>query len=717
MKELDLPTDRPRPPVKSWDGDIVSRLLPTELTDKLTALAASHGSTIFHLQLAAFKILLHHYCDSTDIALGTPVTGRTRGETEPLIGVFINSLILRSDLSANPPFMDFLGQVRGTVFEALENQELPFEHLVRELRPVRDQGRNPLFQVNFNHHKSFGKPGEFGGVTLSPMPSRSPGTMFDLHVFMVERGEGWRASCDYSKDLFDRETAERILGHFERLLHDIADHPDKRIFDLEIITDSEKHTLTREWSAKRPSVPRPDATLNAEGPIYLLDNLGRLVPTGVPGTLHLGVAGNPSSPATIEHPEFGALRPTPDVMRWNNRGELEFVRSLDAPAPPPTAPEAGTRVSPTSTDSDTGKRLSAIWCELLDLSSVSPDETFFSLGGHSLMALRLFSRIKRDFGVSLPMAALISNPTVRSLAAQIDGCPKTPNTTLSPDIPVPPPSDVPKIGNLITLSAEGTDPPLFCIHGGDGGVFFYRNLASNLKCGSPVHAIESLELGSSEAITPAKIEDTAKRYIQILLSFRSHGPYRLAGYSFGGVVAHEMACQLTELGHDVEFLGLFDTRNPAAPARRYKLPERLGVFWKTHHDQPLGKRLSLVGQRFNEGVRTHRRIQKELKDAMTSGPAEAYTDLRCVQLREENWRAMQAYQPRPFKGRTTLFKSNFVNDKIEETSDYGWSSLALGGLDIRTVTGHHLEIFEPENIDTLAEALANALDSSQRRPA
>ncbi|RYD46936.1 MAG: hypothetical protein EOP83_28835, partial [Verrucomicrobiaceae bacterium] len=184
-------------------------------------------------------------------------------------------------------------------------------------------------------------------------------------------------------------------------------------------------------------------------------------------------------------------------------------------------------------------------------------------------------------------------------------------------------------------------------------------------------------------------------------------------YSFGGVVAHEMACQLVKMGHEVEFLGLFDTHNPAAESRNYGLPERLKVFWQRHSDAPLGERLSLVQRRFREGVQTNRSIKAELKAAKFSGPAEAYSDLRRVQVREENWRAMQAYKPSSFKGRITLFKTSMVSDKVERPADYGWACLAGSGLDIFPVPGEHLTLFAPENITTLARVLGESLSGSR----
>jgi len=721
MKELELPTDHPRPAIKSWNGEIVSRLLPKGLTDHLQAYAAAHGSTLFHLQLAAFKILMSRYCGTTDVALGTPVTGRNREELEPLVGVFINSLILRTDLSANPVFDDYLAQVRSTVFAALENQDLPFEHLVRELRPARDPGRNPLFQVNFNHHKSFGKPGEFGGVTLTPMPSRSPGTIFDLHVFMVERKEGWRASCDYSTDLFEKATAERILSHFERLLQDIADHPGKRVGDLEILTDAEKSTILHNWSATRPIYHREDGPIMAEGPIYLLDEQGRFVPAGVPGILHLSGGRTAKDLPAITHPEFGTIHPTRDVCRWTPGGNVEFIRSLDAL--PAKAPPAQVEEKPTPPIRPAGKnqlpagnteaKLTEIWQELLGITVIHRDDAFFTVGGHSLLALRMFSRIKRELGAALPLAALISNPTIRSLATLIDQQPgrDTPPATVEVEKAAENPSTR---GNLVTLSKEGPGAPLFCIHGGDGGVLFYRELAEELRTTCPVHAIESLELGSSSPVVPTPVEETAIAYIEVLLAFQPHGPYRLAGYSFGGAVAHEMACKLREMGHEVSFLGLFDTQNVSIQPRYYSPAERLRVFWHQHHEVPFFKRAALLKERLQAGIAINRKVRTEIRAAMAGGPAEAYTEARRIQVREENWRAMKAYKPRDFDGRITLFKTRVASDKVEWPSDYGWACHALHGLDIVSVTGEHLTLFEAENIGALSKALANSLNSPTR---
>jgi thioesterase domain-containing protein len=174
-----------------------------------------------------------------------------------------------------------------------------------------------------------------------------------------------------------------------------------------------------------------------------------------------------------------------------------------------------------------------------------------------------------------------------------------------------------------------------------------------------------------------------------------------------------MACQLVEMGHEVDFLGLFDTASPTAPRKDYSTAGRFTAFWKQQAGLPLVTKLSLLGRRIWQGLATNHRVHKETLAATTAGPAEAYSDLRRIQVREENWRAMQAYQPARFPGRITLFKAKSASDKVELPEDYGWSALAAKGLEIVPVSGSHLVLFEPEHVESLAASLHAALGRSE----
>ncbi len=256
MVEPNLPTDRPRPLVKRWEGDIAGIMLPKDLTDRLQQISQQNGATLFMTFLAAFKVLLVRYTNQEDIAIGSPIVGRTRAEVEKLIGVFINTVILRTNLSGNPSFIQALGAVRDTAIEAVANQDLPFETLVKELQPERSSGRMPLFQINFTHQRDFVKPVKFAGIKLTAMPSRPVGAIFDLHFFMVERNGIWRASCDYSTELFNRDTALRMLAHFQCLLESIASKPATPIGELNMLTAEERQTLTIKWNQTQREYPQ-----------------------------------------------------------------------------------------------------------------------------------------------------------------------------------------------------------------------------------------------------------------------------------------------------------------------------------------------------------------------------------------------------------------------------------------------------------------------------
>jgi len=1103
--EVDLPTDHVRPAVKRWNGDIVSRLLPVELTSRLEVIAQRNGATLFQVFLSAFKILLHRYTGSEDITVGTPIAGRNRAELEPLIGTFINSLLLRTDLSGDPSFDVLLGRVRDTALDAIANQDLPFESLVRELKPARDPSRNPLFQINFTHQRDFVKPVEFAGVRLTAMPSVSPGAIFDLHFFMVERDGVWRASCDFSVDLFERDTALRLLGHFQTLLEAIADSPGSPISELPLLTGSERaqlagwarrstdyprdanlgslfagvasrmpdrtalvcggesityrrlhanasflaqslrgagvgpgtlvgiaaspspelivgllaitlaggayvpidpaypeerlrhlleHTHTSVVLADRgaaPSLPPgdyrlilleeigPDAEparidaegLTAEHPAYvlytsgstgkpqgvvvpqrgvirlvlgadyihfgpdevfllaaplsfdastfeiwgtllhgaklvipepesssltgigesvrkygvttlwltaglfqimvdehlddlgglrnllaggdvlppaqvrraldvlrgtrlvngygptenttfttchtitaadldrhsipigrpipntsvwILDDRGRQVPIGVPGELFtggdglaLGYLDDPARTAekfvfrvigdsggerlfrtgdlarwlpdgTIEflgrgdrqvkirgcrvepgevevvladHPSVGACKVAAwgdgagdkKLVAWvapvaggtiDRRGIMEFLTGklppflcpdvivvLDAlpltpngkvdmaALPPPNFERVGERVSePPATESE--RKIAAICGQLLGIPSMGRDDNFFDLGGHSLLALRLFSGIRRAFGISLPLASLLHAPTVRALAALLDeelentgdGGDSLPESIIAP------------------INGSGHLPPFFCVHGGDGGVIFYRNLSRYLSPDRPLLAIESPALRSGEEIRVESVESIAKGYLALIRGRQKRGPYFLGGYSFGGLVAYEMARQLVGAGETVALLALFDTPNPAEPGRPYTFSERLVRAWNRHPEKGIFGRLVSIGIRLLLGRASSTWVNR--------APAKP-RDARIARLCEAHLESLEAYRPGPYPGSLTLFKASIPDEILKLPDDYGWGSI-VGSIEVIDVPGRHLDLFEPGNAERFGVELARVID-------
>ncbi|HEU4881353.1 MAG TPA: amino acid adenylation domain-containing protein, partial [Longimicrobium sp.] len=252
---LELPTDHPRPPVRTYRGATVPVELSPELLERLQALGRSQGATLYMTLLGAFQVLLSKYSGSNDIVVGSPIAGRTRREVEELIGSFANTLVLRTDLSANPTFRELLGRVRETTLGAYEHQEVPFEKLVAELQPERSLSHSPLFQVLFTLQNAGGGGGALPGLDVRGAGAELASAQFDLSLTLTATTRGLRGALNYSTDLFERGTIERMLGHLERVLEQVAADADVRISRLELLGDAERALVLQAWNRTEGEYP------------------------------------------------------------------------------------------------------------------------------------------------------------------------------------------------------------------------------------------------------------------------------------------------------------------------------------------------------------------------------------------------------------------------------------------------------------------------------
>ncbi|RNB58932.1 amino acid adenylation domain-containing protein [Brevibacillus gelatini] len=247
---LALPTDRPRPAVQTHHGALYTTTFSLELAEKLHALSRQEGATLFMTLLAAFQTLLYRYSGQDDIIVGSPVAGRNRQETEGLIGFFINTLAMRTDMSGAPTFRELLARVRETALAAYTHQDLPFEKLIDELELERSLSYSPLFQVMFALQNFQMQTHEFEDIEIAPFESKNDAVMskYDISLTMAETPTGLLATFDYNTDLFDHSTIVRMVNHFQRLLEGVADQPDQSITTLPLLDAEERKQLVLAWN-------------------------------------------------------------------------------------------------------------------------------------------------------------------------------------------------------------------------------------------------------------------------------------------------------------------------------------------------------------------------------------------------------------------------------------------------------------------------------------
>jgi amino acid adenylation domain-containing protein len=253
---LELPMAKPRPAVQAFRGARESHMVPKTISGAIDELCRREGVTPFMVLLAAFQILLSRYTGQNDIVVGTPIAGRGRIEIEELIGFFVNTLCLRTNLSGNPSFKELLTRVREVALGAAAHQDLPFERLVEELQPERHLTRTPLFQVMFALQNIPKDTYELANLTLSPIEADTGAAKFDLTMFFHPTEDGLLGVLEYNTDLFDRDCIKRMWLHFETMLQSLLAHPEQRIFSLPVLTEPERRQLLTEWNDTASDFPQ-----------------------------------------------------------------------------------------------------------------------------------------------------------------------------------------------------------------------------------------------------------------------------------------------------------------------------------------------------------------------------------------------------------------------------------------------------------------------------
>ncbi|MER7014796.1 amino acid adenylation domain-containing protein [Saccharopolyspora sp. NPDC000359] len=415
-EELPLPVDRQRPAEASYTGRRLDFEVPADVHARLVELARANDASLFMVVQAALVVLLSRLGGGVDVPVGSPVAGRSDEVLEGLVGFFVNTVVLRGDVSGDPSFVELVGRVREVDLGAFGHQDVPFERLVEVLNPQRSLSRHPLFQVmltfdSSGRHSALRAVDGMPGLSVTGLPTDTGSAKFDLAVELREQRNpdgtpaGVEGVLQYSADLFDHDTAVALARRFRRVLEQVCADPHQPVGSVQLLSPEET-TEILDWG-RAPAVV---AELSEEGTevrgCYVLDSARNLVPRGVVGELWV-TGGADGEPDPFGGPDARMHR-TGRRARWTRGGVLDLVADPVAP----TAPEGGTGRAPSG---PVEEQLCRLFAEVLGLPEVAADAEFFALGGDSILSIELVGRA-RQIGLVLPLREVFEKQTAEALA-------------------------------------------------------------------------------------------------------------------------------------------------------------------------------------------------------------------------------------------------------------------------------------------------------------
>ena len=547
----DLPTDRPRPAHGPAPGADIERALPTGLAGDVARVARSLRATPFMVFLAAYATLVHRLSDADDVLVGVPVGGRELAEVEPLIGMFVNTVVLRVDLAGNPTFAELVQRVRAHLTRAWEYQDTPFQKVVEAVAPRRDAAVAPLFQLGFNYLPDIGT-GTGNGVARD-----------DLMLGVTDT----YVRLEYSAALFDRSTADTLVDRYLGLLAAVVTEPGTALWDLPLSGD--------DGCDPDRAVSVSDLVDGVDGGAEVVDRVGRPTPAGVVGRGPGGELARRRPDGTVEVLGPAEHRPLLPALRWRDHVVATLRRAPgvsdatvvveDGPTlvgylEPATVDTAAVRAAlaatlpayltprlvargaaavddgPTPPRTPTEVAIAAIWTEVLGVDVAGVDDDFFDVGGHSMLAVRLVARLRglATNGVGVGVMDVVGRRTIRRLAELVDGAASAPRRLL----------------HELTGPGERLVSHV-CMPYGGGSAAVYRSLADALPDGHALFAVAvpGHDVGLDEQPLPFDrlVDECAAEILATV-----PGPIVLYGHcGVGGAVTVALARRLESAGRDV----------------------------------------------------------------------------------------------------------------------------------------------------------------------
>jgi thioesterase domain-containing protein len=606
-----LPRDHPRPEEPTFAGATVTLRLDNKLVADLENFARCHRATVFMVLTAAFQVILSKYSGQHDVLIGIPLSGRTMAETESLIGLFVNTIVLRTSISGDPQFIEILRQVREDLLNAMSHQEVPFEQIVDDVGVPRRLAHNPLFQIMFATFRAAVQSREFGLLTATPYVVDGGTSRFDLSVNVIEDlDKAWWLQAEYSTELFECPRIANLLESYTILLSTILANGKLRLSDLS---------------------PGRGPVANGSSQIYSSMTVSK---SGANPSIDQGTISLTRTERAATEPV--SSKPIPIPLDYVESGILE------------------------------------IWQKHLGLSYMSLDADFFDLGGNSLLALAVTTKVNRRFGKRLPATALYRDSTIRELAARVrhQGYFQR---------------------SFFPLVEGGIKTPLFIA---GHWCHLYRKLSRNLGPDHPVYLMDAYALQEERLFKQEplfeSIEDIAAHFINHVTSVQRSGPYFLAGQCEGGIVALEVGRQLQRQGHEIA--ALMELNTPVT-----------GYFRRLAWHQRLGTAI----RRGEFPQRVARHLMWRIRTLFAQTAAEKY-------LWDAVWELVHAYgTDKVFDGEIILFRAKELARMTEDVAN-GWDH--VGRLRIIDVPGDHLGMFMNPDAQSIIRRVLEEAPLKTSRP-
>lgn len=544
LSYFELPRDRPRPAKRSSAVRQVKLTLELDFETRLTAAARNMQISRFAFGAAVVSACLHRITGADDIAFGTPIAGREAPELDTLIGSFVNSQVLRFRPQDGQTFADHAAAAAQTVREAVMHQHLPFPKVVSLVNPVRDAARAPLVSIHFNQLEMFLERRQYGAFTLYPLPSELAGASRDVDISLMGTPFGWQVHIDYSPELFDPSTMENLASAVAGTFQQVFENPGLTLDQIDLSTTFDDLATKRteaerqlEQSLFRHRLVGEVAAVETDAGVYAFvtpsDDCDLPLET-LPDLLGRDLATAPRGISVLAR------------MPRGRNGDIDRAR-LAVPASRSAVAAGQAMQAPAEDGQENRARIARIWADLLGLAAEpGPDANFFSLGGSSLLAVRLVARLREAFDTKIGVAEIYANQTLGALGSLL-----APGPTGADVI-------VPEDWQIEHILTEGQGTPIIAVN--DVGIVLAT--AGKLAAPRPATCIRLFDGKRGLDQSPRSFHDIAQAYADTIRRAQPEGPYLLFGVCVHGNIALEAARILKAGGATISGVIMKDVWEP-----------------------------------------------------------------------------------------------------------------------------------------------------------